>query len=333
MLRYLPIVLIFFSSQAQSGVVIDQALIGFSTGSEEVQIGGDSEQRVAQTFNAGLSGSLDHVSLVLSCASDSRGLLTVEIQNVDGSDEPDGTVLGSTSVESSTLFLDPIWFQDIAISGVSLTAGTQYAIVIRADSKADCVTREGPPAGAIITYTPGGAYSAALPEPADWVRFPSSTDDIPFYTWMYVPDTSGPLFCEFRDASGIPNDWLPNHVPICGCLSDPVLRANRCWFALPDFMLWREIPLPLDFAKGKADWSVLPLGPDFPGLSIFESFANNGFFAEEVQFKAGLTPGKVKSQKVKYSGVTDRTEVELFFDGVNGPATIRFETFLGDPGN
>jgi hypothetical protein len=80
----------------------------------------------AQTFTAGMSDSLDRVSLNGSSAN-SGGTLTVRIETVDGSGNPTGTLVspGATTTTSTASG----WFDADFSTGPSIAAGTKYAIV------------------------------------------------------------------------------------------------------------------------------------------------------------------------------------------------------------
>jgi len=83
--------------------------------------------KVAQTFTAGITGSMPEVALFLGASSSGGGTLTTEIQGV-ASGLPDGTVLATTSTNLPTgSYTD--WVNIIFASPASVTSGTQYAIV------------------------------------------------------------------------------------------------------------------------------------------------------------------------------------------------------------
>ncbi len=317
----------FWFSTASAGVVLDQSVIGFHE--TPLAIGGSSEQMLAQTFVPGISGELSHLELVFSCSVDSVGLLTVAIERVDSDGQPNGDVLGSVSLDSSTLNMEPIFFREVIIPGVNLIAGEKYAIVMSADASASCASREGPCETCFFNYPSGEAFFDARPNPPGWVAFFPQGMDLPFYTYMRTAEPTAPRYCDFTDASGVPNDWLTNDLPICGCLSDPVLRSNRCWFALPDFMLWRE--LPLDLKRGPMYWQVLPLSSELPGIKAIELDRNPDptFRSSAVKFDPQLEPGVVHETKGRFRGQTDATVVNLFIDHPqHGPMELTFETSL-----
>jgi hypothetical protein len=82
-------------------------------------------QMLAQTFTAGMSGQLDKLSLFIGQQFASGGE-SIQVQSVAGG-KPSGVVLGGTSTSG---VLNPAW-KDFPLSpAASVTAGTQYAIVL-----------------------------------------------------------------------------------------------------------------------------------------------------------------------------------------------------------
>lgn len=84
----------------------------------------------AQTFTAGLTGSLGRVDLYLSEFGPPTAPLTVEIRDVSGG-QPGSTVLASASVPESSVPTSPSsgWVEVDFASPAQVVAGTQYAIV------------------------------------------------------------------------------------------------------------------------------------------------------------------------------------------------------------
>ncbi len=111
-----------FSVPAQATTdVVDQSQTNTS--------GFENTTQMAQTFTAGMTGRLDRVSL-----SSDTGFASgsVQIQSVTGA-FPAGTVLATTSFSAS--YLCCRGFHDIAFNpAVSITAGANYAIVVRISS-------------------------------------------------------------------------------------------------------------------------------------------------------------------------------------------------------
>ena len=141
------------------------------------------------------------------------------------------------------------------------------------------------------------------------------------------------LYCAFEDASGMPNDWLPNHIPVCGCLSDRSSRANRCWFTFPGFTLWRDIEPFDNHPGGKVHWNALPFDSQFPGLTVKESGVDGDFVTFPLEFSPGLRPGKPSQLKTRYYGVSEESFVSIHFPGPSGRIEVIFRTQLEVPGD
>jgi len=88
-----------------------------------------STQMLAQTFTAGMTGQLDMVSLFLGQQFVAGGG-AIQIQSV-ASGKPSGTSLGATAYSG---FIPGGWRDYPFGAAVSVTAGTQYAIVVIPDS-------------------------------------------------------------------------------------------------------------------------------------------------------------------------------------------------------
>lgn len=94
----------------------------------------------AQTFTAGRTGSLDKVSLAAAVLS---GEGAVEIQTLDANAAPSGTVIGSGTLTGAaasaagTAISDPRLVDIPLTTAAPVTAGTSYAIVVRAPLSSD----------------------------------------------------------------------------------------------------------------------------------------------------------------------------------------------------
>lgn len=331
---YRPVLFLFLvlAPPVSAGVVLDQYQNLWNTVAT-LPIGGPTDQKLAQTFEAGMTGSLDHVQLIFTCEPDSIGPFTVEIRSVGADGLPDGGALGSVDLDSSTLNLVPPQLRDVVIPGVELVAGTRYAIVMRATDKAECLASEGPIEGGSFGYPRSSGYFDARPNPPGWMQFEPQSRDLPFYTYMRVVDLTGPLYCEFEDAIGQPNDWLPNHVPICGCLSDRTSRVNRCWFSFPGVSLWREIEPFAGRPHGRLRWNVIPFDSQFPGMTIEEHGIDGDFAAVPVVFPAGIPASRHARRLAGYQGVATESRVSIHFPGPSGEITTVFRTRFEVPEN
>ncbi|MDX1379950.1 MAG: hypothetical protein R3233_02460 [Xanthomonadales bacterium] len=322
---------------ASAEIVTDQEQVGWSP-DRPLIINGDSQQRLAQTVTAGISGRLDHVRLLLNCSDGTRGPVTVEIQALDAAGAPNGTVLGRSDLDSATLVTSPERpneFRDFPFTGVELERGDRFAIVISGGPGVNCSTPTGPVPGNPFNYPRGQGWYAALPDdPATWSPIEPAGTDLVFYTRMEIPDPPRrrDRDCRFEDANGIPNDWLPSFVPVCGCLEDPGLRANRCWFMFPDLLLWRDIPWDIDRRGSTVLWNLLTMDPAFAGVRIQEASRDGRFDAKPVEFDKGLAPGQVHQLKSSAKGPAAPSSVRIVLPGPKGGDPIELEFKTGHPG-
>jgi hypothetical protein len=152
-----------------------QAVIDSTVGG--LAIGGESDQRLAQTVTAGIDGRLTALMLPIACES---GRLVVEIRDVIGG-EPGPTVLSRGTFPATRIpNLGPT-FQMVPIRGsVNLTAGDQFAIVLDNPS-GSCGIFRGPVGD---SYPGGQGLFEALPNPPGWIPFSETEDrlDLPFIT-------------------------------------------------------------------------------------------------------------------------------------------------------
>lgn len=322
-----------FPLAALAEIVTDQQQVGWYA-ERPLAIHGDSRQRLAQTVTAGIDGRLDHVRLLLNCSEGTRGPVTVEIRTLDAGGAPGGTVLGRSALDSATLVTSPERpneFRDFMFSGIELERGDRFAIVITGEPGVNCSTPTGPVPGNPFNYPRGQGWYAALPDDlATWSPLDPPGTDLVFYTMMEIPDPPPrrDRDCDFEDANGVPNDWLPSFVPVCGCLEDPGLRAHRCWFMFPDVLLWRDIPLDFDPRQGTALWSLLTMDPRFAGLQIQQASAEGRLAGKPVEFDKGLAPGELHQLKHDLGGTADPSRVRITLPGAKGrdPIELRFKT-------
>lgn len=144
---------------------------------------------VAQTFTAGLSGTLAAVSVDIVGYNTGVAPLRIEIRGVsDG--HPNEIVLGSTTLASrSSSLSDMIFFSQV----IPITAGSQYAIVanyVGAPPHGPGNVQGGwGGAGGATDYYPGGGLFASNDE-VQWEpgSGPGYYDDQHFETWVVVPE-------------------------------------------------------------------------------------------------------------------------------------------------
>jgi hypothetical protein len=136
---------------------------------------------VAQTFTAGLGGALSTVDVAVgrSSSCDPGTDLTVEIRPVVSGLPHPSTVIASTTVPRVSIPQTDFPTAATAVdfpTPATVTAGIQYAIVLRAPGAQDCVLDPGPP-----TLTEAGTYwwaSAAAGGPATYPGGTLASTDI-----------------------------------------------------------------------------------------------------------------------------------------------------------
>jgi hypothetical protein len=119
--------LVLGAAAPASAGTLDQQQTGFDSFSSGAI---NSNESLAQTFTAGITGQVDQADLVLSKFFSPTEPVTVEIRNVAGG-VPGSTVLASTSIPLSAIPADPNAAFVPATFGAPapVTAGTQYALV------------------------------------------------------------------------------------------------------------------------------------------------------------------------------------------------------------
>jgi len=145
-----------------------------------------SEQILAQTVTAGVTGTLWAIQLPIGCAS---GRLIVEIRGVDlATGEPTAAVIRSRRIQASRLPASPsTTLAEIRLpGGMRFSAGDRFAIVLRNET-GSCGLLVGE--AGIGGYPGGEAFFDARPNPPGWIPFAdfgSDPADLPFVTIMRV---------------------------------------------------------------------------------------------------------------------------------------------------
>jgi hypothetical protein len=165
---------------------IDQAAGGLGIFQQPTT--GGAGQSLVQTVTAGITGSLDAVSLPVQCAS---GDLVVRIQGLNVSGTPNGVVLASQVVNGMSypqFGANPPTLRQIAFtSPASFNVGDQFAIVI--ESQGSCDMFKGPVGN---PYAGGqGYYDSRPPSALQPLINDGGRDDLPFQT--LVTPGAGPL--------------------------------------------------------------------------------------------------------------------------------------------
>jgi hypothetical protein len=121
--------LVLASGTALAVSQLDQQNADTSAASTRESAWIQSDSSGAQKFTAGRTGKLDKVSVYLS-RENATGDLTVGIQGLDSSGNPDGTFLASETKPVGEVPAGPSWVDVDLSPAAAVTAGTQYALVL-----------------------------------------------------------------------------------------------------------------------------------------------------------------------------------------------------------
>jgi hypothetical protein len=147
-----------------------------------------TNQSVAQTFTAGISGVVDQVDLLLLKSGTPPNPVTVQIRNVSAG-KPAATALASASVPTAAIPTATATFVPVTFTTpVPVTAGTQYAIVAYSATSGDAAGWRYQSSG--DPYSGGGFFSSTetVPPVDTWTEQPAF--DFAFKTYVGpVPPT------------------------------------------------------------------------------------------------------------------------------------------------
>lgn len=231
-------------------------------------IGGDSEQKLAQTFTAGETADLVAIRMpIIGCAG---GELVIEVRQAAADGSPTGALLNTTRIDPATVPVSGSALHEFRLSApVRQRRNAVYAFTLRMDpaaSTSNCNYAESP-LGNLYSY--GSLFFDVRPNPPGWLdskEFPADPQDLAFETIIESdsippappPRASGDCFIGPAGSGfSIP---IPDFVPVCRCLQDEGLREFRCAFIHPDFFAIRRIPWPIPLNQNYAEtWEVLPM--------------------------------------------------------------------------
>ena len=167
---------------------------------------------MAQTFTAGVSGRLDHVSLHFGPTSGATGW--VEIRSVDSAGKPAGTALGGSSDQvafTASTFRSP-YYDFYFPAPITLAAGTQYALVVAISIGSRAWMGAG-----INVYAGGQGWIASCPWCTNWAAT-TSPKDFAFETWMTTAVDQAPTVASNNSAVSVDEGTAPAN---SGTFSDP----------------------------------------------------------------------------------------------------------------
>lgn len=186
------------------GVAVAASQLDQQQTNAPASIGMDANYPMAQTFTAGVSGSLDKVSVhAYRAGTLEAGAMLVSIQTLDESGLPSGTVLGSGSAPITDFgTTSPANWVDISLTqAVPVSAGKEYALVTSTASVSQTgASFYGLGVAFNDPYSGGDAYDR---NSGQWaVRTDAGVPmDFAFKTFV-VPDTRAPKVGSVMPANG-----------------------------------------------------------------------------------------------------------------------------------
>ncbi len=331
---------VFAGVTAHAAEAVDQSQTSIDVARGYLGIGGDSAQKLAQTFRPGVTGDL--VALRLPVVGCGRGDLVIEIRVAGPDGSPDGALLNTTRVDPALVPSGGRALHEFRLSAplrVRRSAG--YAFTLRMDPEAPAYCSYAhSPLGSDL-YPDGSAYFDVRPNPPGWIesRTLGGQSDLGFETIVDTgpaPVARGSRNCLIPGApAGAPP--IPDSLPICRCLEDEGLREFRCALLHPDFFAIRRTPWPIELGRPYTEtWEILPLtkltapiGVRLEGANIakpvelsFKGLSRKSVQARAVTLKAPETLVEVKGAALlsygQESWAIDRT---LPADGLAAGAT------------
>ena len=326
------LLLLVLACTANADVVLDQEQPLIEPAHGTRALGGATEQKLAQSVTAGISGRLVEVHVPVACGS---GEVILEIFGVSDSGAPASPAVAREilpAAEFARLTDPPAFHRFVIDPAPRFAAGDRFMIALR-DKSGACEMWLSP---AGDTYPPGdGWFVNNTPPTTDWTRnadTPELFEDFPFKTFVDTtsppapPPSSPPCI-----VTGFgPIGFIPSWLPVCRCLQDQGLREFRCALFHPDFFLFRRIPWPLKpDEKYNVKWTLVPLGQLKGVLEVSEGLGFKGpltFFVDQ------LPPGQ--SMTLEYPAVAGKAgdyKVEstiVFTKAGQAPDTGKIRTVL-----
>ncbi len=289
------------ASTAMAGIITDQEqpIIDLSAG--YLGIGGDSQQKLAQSFTVGFSGNL--VGLRLPITGCGNGSLQLMLREVTSDGLPTGAALRVRSFPAVEVgSIAPGEYQDFYFpASIEVDAGDVLAFTAETfGMDSFCSYAQGPNGD---SYIVGNAFFDSRPNPPGWVpqsEFPLAWQDLPFYTLMSDPSLAEEGMCVAADGTPLP---ISGAVPVCRCFEDAGAMESRCGIFHPDFFIIRRIPLPIaPNRRFKQIWEFTPLTDLESPVQIEISggglnhprkfkFARHGGGFTEIKVLRGKAPG------------------------------------------
>lgn len=275
---------------AHAAEVVDQSQLLINPASGYLGIGGGSEQKLAQTFTAGVTGNLVAIRMpVIGCGG---GELVMEVRLAAPDGTPNGTLLSTTRYAPATVPPSGADFHEFRLGEpLRIRRSVKYAYTLRMDSSALTSNCSYAKSEAGDTYAGGEHYFDSRPNPPGWLAASEVSDpgkDLAFETIVDTGSGPGPgagssdCFIPAPGGGAIP---IPSYAPVCRCLQDAGLREFRCALLHPDFFAIRRIPWPIPLGGTYTEtWEVLPLTKLKGSIGVELKGAN---IPQPIEFKFG----------------------------------------------
>ena len=309
---------LFAGSIANGAVVVDQEQPLIDSSAGFLGIGGDSEQKLAQSFTVGFSGSL--VGLRLPIAGCGSGELVIELREMDGGN-PTGPVIRTIRVSPADVSFSFAGFTDFFFPApLPVNAGDVYAFTVRTEGDGSFCSYATPPSGEL--YPRGSGFFDARPNPPGWVtfkEFPEGPQDLPFFTLMDDPAGGGSSEnCVAQTSGGAVPLPIDAATPVCRCFEDLIFNELRCGILHPDFFIVRRIPFPLPPGRDYVErWQFTPL-TDLDG-PVYLSISGGGLQqGQKFEFKS--RPGARRTMTRSLKAIAPKEALD-----VKGLAVVNYE--------
>ena len=247
---------------SHAAVTVDQEQAMIDAAAGFLGIGGDSEQKLAQSFTVGVDGDL--AGLRLPIAGCGGGDLVITVRQMVGG-RPTGPVLRTLTVGAADVPFEYTGFTDFLFdTPLPVRAGDVLAFTIETVGAGSFCSYATPPSGDL--YSRGEGFFDARPNPPGWEAFkgfPTGPQDLPFATLMDDPVSGGggsARNCIAQTSGGAVPTPIDFYTPACRCFEDVILHEFRCGFLHPDFFIVRRIPFPIPPGRGYTEtWQFTPI--------------------------------------------------------------------------
>jgi hypothetical protein len=199
---------------------------------------GWADHVIGQTFTAGLSGTLDKVSLKVYYEPPSNlalpdSDLVVEVQSVDSSGQPTGEVLSSTTVSHSFVTEDLNVWTDITLAQpVEVSENTKYALVLKGTVCFRCINPSLDPSSQPGIYYAAVTRDPPYPRGESFQKRPDqpwnlTLDDLMFRTYVSPPpDTTKPTITVVSPTEGASYKLGQSVLADYGCSDDTTSASD-----------------------------------------------------------------------------------------------------------